>query len=131
MKRKAIPLIGSAAILAVILTLAAIRTPSMRVVSVNTDNVVLEAGAQCDYNVWLNHRPDCADCRYQDGVRVISDTDFSKLVVYWAALDIGIPESGDCFCGYWHCQSGDERHVGELWGMVTGVWRVFLPLVMR
>ncbi len=129
MKKRVIPIAaGAAVILALALTLATLRAPAMQVASVDSDRVVLEADGDCGYFVWLNHAPTCDDCRYYDGVRVISATNFSRLTVHWNALDIGAPTGGDCFCGHWHCYSGAEWQGGELWATVA--WRVWLPLVM-
>ena len=108
--------------------LVVVRLPDMHVASVNTERIVLETGGKCDYFVWLNHAPDCADCRYYDGVRVISATDFSRLTVYWDAIDLDQPAGGDCFCGSWHCYNDVGWHGGELWDVV--VWRLWLPMVM-
>ena len=130
MKRRIIPatITIGVAILAVVLTLAAFRTPAVQVIKVNAECVVLESGSECGYTVWLNHAPDCQDCRYYDGMRVISDTDFSRMMVYWDAVDLDQPASGDCFCGSWHCYNNVGWHGDELWDTVA--WRVWLPLVV-
>lgn len=120
---------GATAILALVLTLASLRAPAMQIVSVDADRVVLETTGDCGYFVWLNHAPDCDGCRYYDGVRAISATNFSRLEVHWNALDIGAPAGGDCFCGSWYCRSEAEWHGGELWDVVA--WRVWLPAIWK
>lgn len=130
MKKRAIPIAaGVVVIIAVALILATPRAPSMQVASVDADRVILETDGDCGYTVWLNHAPECDDCRYYDGSRVISGTGFSRLTVYWNALDLGAPAAGDCFCGFWYCHSEAEWYGGRLWGVVA--WRAWLPLVMR
>ena len=130
--KKRIIAIGAGAgaiIVALALALAVPRAPAMQVTSVDPDCVVLEADGDCGYFVWLNHAPTCDDCRYYDGSRVISATNFSQLEAHWDAVGLPAPTGGDCFCGHWHCYDTAEWHGGELWGVVA--WRVWLPLVMR
>jgi len=124
MKLKAKHLITGATV-AIAAALLIATNPSMTITEATTERVVIETTGYCKYSLRLSHAP--SDCNPLEGPRVLSATDFVKGTFYWDAIGLEFPEVGDEVCGQWACVDKSR----EFSAVVTGEYRIYLPLVMN